>query len=153
MQAAYSALAGNPELTASDRDLVATRLGVIASNRELAGTIRQLRAAQGAIEAARAQEAGQPSIAPNQYDQIGLLMASSLYDGISLPKLYRLVDPTSQRTIAYVEPNLIAASQKALDQMVGKVIGLTGEDKYDASLRRRVFSPRSVETIRPSQTR
>jgi|GEM_PF-4055933 len=151
MQRAYVELQKDSSLTEDDRALVATRLSVIASNRKLANTIRQLRAAQKAIEVARAQEAAQPSIAPNRYDQIGMLVTSTLYDGVSLPKLYRLVDPTSQRTIAYVEPKPGKAERAKMDALVGKVIGLTGKDNYDASLRRRVFSPTALELIRPAQ--
>lgn len=151
MQKAYADLQDDSSLTEDDRALVATRLSVIASNRKLADTIRQLRAAQKAIEVARAQEAAQPSIAPNRYDQIGMLVASTLYDGVSLPKLYRLVDPTSQRTIAYVEPKPGQAERAKMDALVGKVVGLNGKDIYDASLRRRVFSPTALEMIRPAQ--
>ena len=39
------------------------------------------------------------------YTAIGILNASSVYDGQRLPELYRICDPMTGATIAYVEPN------------------------------------------------
>ena len=42
--------------------------------------------------------------AKTRYNYTGILMPSSVYNGKKLPRYYRLVDPASNRTIAYVQP-------------------------------------------------
>lgn len=147
MEVAYQGVLQRSDLTATQVQTVESRLAVIASNRALANTIANLRASQREVDdavAAGTLPLADPNLRPMQFDAIGMILTSSLYNGDGLPRLFRLVDPSTQRTVAYVEP----AGQN-LEAFVGEIVGLAGQDAYDPSLRRRVFVPRYIEAIRP----
>jgi hypothetical protein len=77
------------------------------------------------------------------YDAVGRLLASAVYDGVNLPRLYRLVDPASGRTIAYVDPG--AAPQAA--GHLGAVVGIRGAARFDPSLKLRLFDVERIEHL------
>lgn len=67
------------------------------------------------------------------YQVIGLLVPSAIYDGVSLPKLYRIQspEPGSFRTLGYIAPG----ADLGLDGKVGNVIGVMGSTTWDESLK------------------
>lgn len=77
------------------------------------------------------------------YTAIGVLNASAVYDGSRLPELYRVCDPTTGATIAYVEPN----PDIPMATMVGTLIGVRGGKAFDPALRLTVISPLSMELL------
>ena len=154
LRADYRALLENPEveLTSSERQLVRMRLAVLERN-------AQLREALAKIEETRRQlteaEAGDGAAAPTgdavaprppstaaDYDAVGRLMASSVYDGRSLPRMFRLVDPTARRTLAYLAPADVEPSA-----MLGRIVGVVGESQYDPSLKLRIFEVESIDVL------
>lgn len=67
------------------------------------------------------------------YQVIGLLVPSAIYDGVSLPKFYRIQspEPGSFRTLGYIAPG----ADLGLDGKVGNVIGIMGDTTWDESLK------------------
>jgi hypothetical protein len=82
------------------------------------------------------------------YTAIGVLNASAVYDGERLPELYRLTDPMTGATIAYVEPN----ADIPMGPMIGTLVGVKGGKEYDPALRISVISPLAVELLTTRQT-
>ena len=82
------------------------------------------------------------------YTAIGVLNASAVYDGSRLPELYRVCDPTTGATIAYVEPN----PDIPMATMVGTLIGVRGGKSFDPALRLTVISPLSMELLTMRET-
>ena len=68
-----------------------------------------------------------------------MLNASVVYDGERLPRLYRLQDPTSGLTVAYLteDPDL------KLSSMLGLVVGVKGPRHFDESLRRDIITAKT----------
>ncbi|MHC4991681.1 MAG: SH3 domain-containing protein [Planctomycetota bacterium] len=81
----------------------------------------------------------------SNYVAVGRLAASSIYDGKRLPRLLRLQDPATGRTIAYMEPT----EASDLDALVGKMVGIVGTKQYDGGLRLNVIVPEHVEALTP----
>ena len=82
-------------------------------------------------------------LARQQYDAVGVLNASLVYDGVRLPRLYRLQDPVSGFTTAY----LMEDSELKLSSMLGLVIGVKGPVHFDESLRRNLITPKTAAVI------
>ncbi len=79
------------------------------------------------------------------YVAVGRLDASTIYDGKRLPKLFRLRDLSTGRTVGYLRP-----SQKVkLPEMLGHLIGIVGEKSYDGGLRLNLLTPRRIDMLGP----
>jgi hypothetical protein len=84
------------------------------------------------------------------YDIVGRLVPSAIYDGRTLPRMYRIVaagEGGLTRTIGYVrdEPGM------DLEALVGDVVGVAGDARLDTALRLRVITPRRIDRFRPAQ--
>jgi SH3-like domain-containing protein len=138
------------ELNSSERQLVALRIAVLQRNRQLREALAKIEASQEAAEQSpatasneQATEAASPERGTREaYDAVGKLLASSVYDGRSLPRMYRLVDPTARRTLAYIAPADVDTTA-----MLGKLVGVRGESQYDPSLKLRIFEVQSIEVL------
>lgn len=82
------------------------------------------------------------------YVGIGRLDASTIYDGKQLPQLFRLRDPGTGRTIAYLEP----AEHFELVGMLGQLVGIVGERSYDGRLRLNLIHPQRIDLLAPQTT-
>ena len=69
----------------------------------------------------------------------------SIYDGQRLPKLFRLRDLSTGRTVGYLRPS----HQVKLPEMLGHLIGIVGEKSYDGGLRLNVLTPRRIDMLGP----
>jgi len=101
-------------------------------------------AARGEDKAREVQAIEEWLRARQQYTAVGVLNASVVYDGERLPRLYRLQDPTSGLTVAYLteDPDL------KLSSMLGLVVGVKGDKKFDESLRRDIITATSMTVLR-----
>jgi hypothetical protein len=109
--------------------------------REIAELRGQVASTKQETDAARrAVEEGGP------YAGVGRLVASTVYDGRRLPKLFRLQDPGSGRTIAYLRPS----EQFDLERMLSRLIGVVGEKQYDGGLRLDLIRPVRIDELTPS---
>ncbi len=79
------------------------------------------------------------------YVAVGRLDASTIYDGKRLPKLFRLRDAGTGRTVGYLRPS----PKVKLPEMLGQLIGIVGEKSYDGGLRLNVLTPRRIDMLGP----
>ncbi|MEM9413909.1 MAG: SH3 domain-containing protein [Planctomycetota bacterium] len=143
MEAEYRALLETGDLPRVDEQIVAVRLRTISRQREILAAMDRVEAARS-VEAPRAEITivePQPRIAAD-YQAIGRLEVSSVYDGQSLPRMYRLVDP-SGRTVAYVAPT------PAIDEsdLLNTLVGVVGTASYDPALKLRIITPEQLDAL------
>ena len=94
-----------------------------------------------------AEVARQALEATDRYVAAGRLEASIIYDGERLPKLLRLRDPATGRTLGYLEPD------ETFDfaAMLGKRVGIVGTRAYDGGLRLTVIAPKRIDVVEPER--
>lgn len=136
----YEAIQREP-LPAMDKQIVKMRLAALQKNKGLKETLSSIQAAQANPVQVQAIEA-QPG-APLQYDAIGTLLASSVYNGLNLPRMFRVVDPATGRTIVWVEPT----SQIDPKSYLGKVVGVIGKQEYDPALKFNVLDVQRIDVL------
>lgn len=78
-----------------------------------------------------------------EYTAVGRVAASTIYDGVSLPKLFRLQDSATGRTIAYLKPD----ADYMLANRIDIIVGIVGDKVYDESLRLNIITPRRVDAL------
>ncbi len=121
---------------------------------DLRGDLKNAAATRAAIEAQQATIAKQVADLDKNtiYKAIGRLLPSTVYDGIRLPKLYRLVtpEPGTARTIGYLQPD----PALDLENKLNRVVGVIAESRIDESLRAMLLTPSRVDllTITPTGT-
>ncbi len=135
--AAYEALGKHEALADDHKQVIATRVALLNSRAELKRTIAQLTETKGEAEPPR-------DAAPaKQYTAVGKLLASTVYTGGRLPLLYRLTDPLSGLTIAYVDPG----PDRAMARHLGKVVGIVGDSQYDQGLRLKIIAVQEIDAL------
>jgi uncharacterized protein YraI len=140
------------DLPGVDQRIVRARLAALKRNKELAQALNQIDQVQQQTEKQKAAEQAaadsEPEVLPRaQYDAVGELVASSVYDGDNLPRMFRLVEPASGYTVGYVEPADVDA-QRAL----GQVIGIVGTKSYDSAMRLRIFDVERLDVLEPASS-
>lgn len=138
----YESLQRQP-LPAADRQIVAARLAALRRNKDIGETLRQIRETT-----AQTAEVEIPEVDPNapvRYDAVGRLVASSVYNGINLPRMYRVVDPASGRTLVWVD----GSGPVDARQHLGKLVGVVGAQEYDPALKFNVLTVRRIDTLEP----
>lgn len=146
----YLALAEDEVAPAGTRDLSRARAEQLALRIEAQQAILEL-ANQRAAMASRTQSIADLELAllkRRSFDGVGRLSASTVYDGTRLPLLYKLADPATGHTIAYVLPGPTTTPSEAL----GLVVGLKGKKRYDETLRVDVYEPTLIEVLDTSKT-
>lgn len=100
---------------------------------------------RASIAAERTDAARLAADAGGDYIAVGRLTSSTIYDGRRLPRLLRVQDPGTGRTVAYLQPN------DAVDtaNLLGQLVGVIGEKEYDGSLRLNVLTARRVDLLAP----
>ncbi len=76
-----------------------------------------------------------------------MLRSSAVYTGRNMPLLYRVVDPATPQTRAYVQPN----SKVNLSSMLGMRVGIAGFKRTNLTYNLEYIVPSSIEEIRPEQ--
>ena len=146
LQASYSNLTRNADALRSTRQAAMVRsvqITQLIELRDMQDAAKKI-AARGEDKAREVQAIEEWLRARQQYTAVGVLNASVVYDGERLPRLYRLQDPTSGLTVAYLteDPDL------KLSSMLGLVVGVKGDKKFDESLRRDIITPSSMTVLR-----
>ncbi|MCC6679386.1 MAG: hypothetical protein IT445_00640 [Phycisphaeraceae bacterium] len=144
MLAAYQGL-DQSQMTGSEKLLVAQRIAVLKRNEKLAATLKQFEAEkkQMAEEAAAAEAS---TLQKSDYDLVGTLMASAVYSGETLPRLYRVIAGDG-RTIAWVQPTRPVDAHKHL----GKLVGIQGKKQYDDALKLDIYSVKRIDLLEASE--
>ena len=104
------------------------------------------RTTASAKETAAVQEAMERG---TQYTAVGLVAASTIYDGKRLPKLLRLQDASTGRTIAYLQPD----EKNDVIKLVSNLVGIVGEKTFDESLRLNIITPTRMDVLTPEGMR
>ena len=119
---------------------------------DLRGDVKNTAATRAAIEAQQASIAKQVADLDKNaiYKAIGRLLPSTVYDGIRLPKLYRLVtpEPGTARTIGYLQPD----PSLDLDSKLNRIVGVIAESRLDESLRAMLLTPSRVDLLNITPT-
>ncbi|MCE2881964.1 MAG: GW dipeptide domain-containing protein, partial [Planctomycetaceae bacterium] len=120
-------------------DQIAVRIDVQKSLLEIA-ELKAKKNAQidGVADLEKAMWTRQP------FDLVGRLNASSVYNGERLPLLYRLQEQGTGQTLAYIIPGPDSGD---MSSMLGLLVGVKGQMRYDESLRLNTITPASVDIL------
>ncbi|GEM_PF-1119575 len=77
------------------------------------------------------------------YEVVGLLSTSAVFDGMDRPMLYRIQDSRTNRTLAYVRPE----SSDMIGNMIGQHIGVMGQIAYDPVLQVNIVETARVDLM------
>lgn len=142
--AEYRKLRGE-ELPALDRHIVNTRLAQLERNKAVADILKkgnQLKEEMASRPKVDVKALERQAMRAGGYAAMGKLAASTVYDGEGLPRLYRLVDGGSGRTLAYVRPGPNVDAR-----MMGKLVGIYGEMRYDPALKLNLIDVQEMEVL------
>jgi len=129
---------GERALANSRAEQIALRIEVQKSLLEVAALRNRKNAdTKGVADLELAMRTRQP------YDIVGRINASAVFNGDRLPLLYRLQDPGTGQTIAYIVPG----PGFDLSSMLGLLIGVKGPMRYDDSLRLNTVTPASIDVL------
>jgi len=144
----YTAVQEAGGLPDIDQQIITVRLRLITRQREILDAMNRARLARDA-ERPQTQipEAQDAPRAPVEYQAVGILQVSGVYNGQNLPRMYRLVDP-SGRTLAYVVPTPAIDGSGQLNQLVGVV----GQTSYDPALKLQIITPTQLDTLSPDRS-
>jgi hypothetical protein len=117
-------------------ELQAKRQEVMAARDKMRATADETDAARATLERSA------------EYTAVGRIASSTIYDGASLPKLFRIQDPATGRTIAYLKPD----ADYTLANRIDVIVGIVGDKVYDESLRLNIITPRRIETLSPEKS-
>jgi hypothetical protein len=142
MIARYELLESKGGLSQPDAYRVASRLTTLRYNKRIAEGLTVIARARD-TESAPETDPG-PEIVT--YNAVGQLLASSVYDGRTLPRMYRLVDPTTGRAVAYLRP----AGPVDTTAFLGRFVGIQGTTAYDPALKLKVITVQKIGPLRPA---
>jgi hypothetical protein len=145
--ATYHNLANDGTLSPSDRRIVNYRIGQLERNQTIQESLRLIEAARKEGTTPIRVEEPKPRVPgvfnPADYDAVGQLLASGVYNGETGPRLYRLVEPKHMRTIAYVQ----ASGKLDPAQTLGKIVGIKGSQRYDPAIKLRVITVDQIDVL------
>ena len=150
LKAEYEKLAAESNAAGSVKGVANTRAQQISYMLEAQTATEEMRRTKASHEA---NKKGIADLILNiqrraDFTAIGILNASTVYDGQQLPELYRICDPMTSATIAYVEPN----ADIAMAPMIGTLVGVKGGKQFDPALRLTVISPLSIDLLTQRDT-
>lgn len=142
----YQALKRQSALSPKEHKLVVKRVEQLQLRATLADTLSKITRLDQQVDAVAMQVVAldhrQGTAIPPPKDQyIGRLLTSGVYDGRRLPRFYRLVEPGTGRTIAYLRPG------PAIDPkpQLGKLVVVRGPMHWDKALKLRIIEPQRSE--------
>jgi SH3-like domain-containing protein len=143
----YVALANDPSASTGTRAMARNRAEQIGMRIEVQNDLRKIEASRQKLSETQQRVVDYTNANRKRlpFDAVGRLAASSVYNGDRVPLLYRLVDPTSLFTVAYVKP----PEGTSVTEMLGLIVGVKGTKTYDEALKIDVISPLAVEPLAP----
>ncbi len=140
MIASYEQIKTRDDLSSVDRQIVQMRIAAMKHNMELARALKRLESRAEKEQPSPLEEIETPRVS---FDAVGRLLASSVYNGESLPRMFRLVDAAGKRTIAYIKPGDPVDTVK----MLGRLVGVVGSQQYDPALKLQVFEIEKIKVL------
>ncbi|MEM9751799.1 MAG: hypothetical protein AAF916_00270 [Planctomycetota bacterium] len=140
IEAAYSQIAAEQELQGVDERIVANRLAAVSRNRQFAAALAQIEQRQSAVPTLEPL-AIEPD-ADEPYAAVGVMSVSTVLSEQG-GRVFRVVDPATRRTIAYVQP--AAGVDPALS--LGEIVGVRGQRQYDPSLNAQLIIAQQVRVL------
>ncbi len=142
------ALESTPSENAARRRGLTNRINALQTRLDINNLIREQEEAKARLDGAKVELARQLEEWDRSrvYTIVGELRPSTVYDGKSLPQMYRVVSigGAAARTLGYLKPT----PDINLDKMLGQVVGVIGEASMDRSLKLNIISPLKVEVLR-----
>ncbi len=145
--AAYTAIAGQPDLSLIDRRIIALRISQLNRNAAVVETLQEITQAKQSAQADPIYQYADelpPTESQPRYSVEGQLLTSGVYDGKNMPRLFRVTEVSGKRVITYarLSPTLNPAPY------IGRLVGIVGQTKYDPTLRLEVLEAERLELIR-----
>lgn len=144
--AGYEKAAATPDLPVTDRRIVMNRTAQLKRSIEIQGALTSLSqtgsSVGGPITIPATAKPTPGVYSPTKYDIVGQLLASGVYDGDTGPRLYRVVEPATMRTIAYVLQGKFDPAQS-----LGRIVGINGAIRYDPALKLNVIEVTKIEPL------
>lgn len=141
----YLEFADRPATSASERQVALARAEQLAIQEEAQVRLQQVQALlnRNMADLEIIRNARQTMDARQPYIAVGRLNASTVYDGVRLPLLFRVQDPAGGQTIGYIEPG------KGFDltAMLGQLVGVVGKQGYDPALRVNIIEPTRIDVL------
>jgi len=136
------------QLTAEEIQHVGLRIAALKHNQKVAETIRQIDQVQHEGEAASetGSEDHEETPGPVEYSVVGLLRASAMYSGETLPRLYRVLAGDG-RTIGWIRPTSPVDTRVHL----GQLVGIVGPKQYDDALKLHIFTVERIDLLEASE--
>ncbi len=142
---AFATFAADPDISDSSLRLVQTRMQLLEIR--LKHQKARQRMASALADATQTYDHTQAMANENasseQWDYVGLLKRSSVFNGVDLPVLYRIQDPVTGRTLVYVAPT----KTYTLDSLVDHTVGVIGDSILLPRLRVEVVKPLKVSKV------
>lgn len=122
------------------------RLAILQMREDLQKTLREAR--ERNVKFGESEKRLSAEIAAVQqqrrYAAVGKLIASTVYDGVTLPKMYRVVSLDGfGRTVGYVAPTV----DFEVESRLGLVVGIVGEARFDEALRLNIIRPERIDAL------
>jgi hypothetical protein len=141
----YQALAADPAVESDIKSVCGTRIKQLDIQAEIQKGIQNAKALQADAgkDADKLKALRIAMEARSDYTAVGVLNASTVYDGVRLPLLFRLTDPSSGHTVAYVtakDPNMLST-------MLGTLVGIRGSQRFDEALKVNIVDPGTVDIL------
>lgn len=141
----YVALASSESSSASVKARATLRAEQLALQQQIQDRISELRRLQeqNLINLQAIRDVREVIESRTDYEAVGRLNTSLVYDGRRLPLLYRLQEAGEGATVAYLVPT----SDFRLAEMTGQLVGVDGVVRYDEALRLNIITPDRVEIL------
>ena len=141
MARAYASI-NTGDLAPHDQRVVQSRLAMIERNRDIQSMLTTIQATQRELPVL------EPVVlepAPGEgFAAVGILRLSRVFGGADRSiQTYRVVDPTTERTLAYVRPTAGVDPAVAL----GQVVGVRGRAEFDPSLNTTLITATGISPL------
>lgn len=138
---------GNDVIGERIRTALGQRLELVEMRIATRDLRRNLRTKREAIDATYASVAGRVREleATRGYQFVGRLVSSSVYDGVRLPLMYRIVSVNESvpRTLGYIVPD----ESMDIAGKLGEIVGVLGTSQLDPALNLRLVTPTRVDVL------
>ncbi len=126
-------------------ELATFRLRQLDLARTLNATRKDIVSAKARIDRSRSELATQQAILDESPDYVlrGKLTISPVFDGVKRPIFYRLQDPFSGRSLAYISPE----SEVDVRGMLGQRVGIVGRLEWNSQWQVTTVEPERVDLV------